>query len=81
MEEDYTLIPGSRFSIDTGGDEPTVGVFLGLSVMGSETALVVRLDDGGTRFVNSSMVVTMDLLERPSAEPERKSSPGSVYYG
>jgi|GEM_PF-2442529 len=82
MNSKYRISPGSKFSIDHGNDEPTIGVFKGLSVMGGDTALVFEMDAGVLRFINSAHIVSMDLLEESEqVEPAGSMGSDSVYYG
>lgn len=81
MAEDYSLVPGSRFTVDYGADEPITAVFKGLSVMGGETAMVFLKDDGILRYIPSANIVYMDLLEAVSPKSDKPKDSGREYYG
>lgn len=82
MNMDYMITEGSKYRVNHGDEELTEGVFKGFSVMGNDTAMVFALDDGTLRFINSSQIIFLDLLESVSVESApKKSEPGSVYYG
>ena len=83
MEQEYKVAVGSRYSVvcrlTTTQTETFEGVYRGMSVIGSETALVFDMD-GRKRLVVASLISMMDELEAAPAEPERKET-SSAYYG
>ena len=83
MNKEFMITEGSRYKISHGEDDLTEGVFRGLSVIGNDTAMVFELADGILRFINTSQIIYMDLLESaPNTDAEKKaSSDNSVYYG
>ncbi|MGN0098815.1 MAG: hypothetical protein ACI38Y_05780 [Candidatus Methanomethylophilaceae archaeon] len=81
MNMDYIITEGSKYRVNHGDEEFTEGVFRGFSVIGNDTAMVFELGDGTLRFINSSQIIFLDLLESAPAEAPKKSEPGSVYYG
>ncbi|MBQ8179417.1 MAG: hypothetical protein IJ026_03095 [Candidatus Methanomethylophilaceae archaeon] len=82
MNEEFMITRGSKYRVNHGDEEFTVGVFRGLSVIGNDTAMVFELEDGVLRFISSAQIIFMDLLEQaPDAEVPRKVETGSVYYG
>jgi len=81
LEGEYQISIGSKYRVNHGDEELTVGVFKGYSAMGTETMTVFEMEDGMLRFVNLSQIIYMDLLEgSPKGKPKKKDS-GSVYYG
>ena len=80
MTDVYAAMPGSRFRVRHGEDGVTEGILKGVSVLGSGTALVFETDEGTLRYINSSSIEYMDLIEPPAAE-EGASEPGNAYYG
>ena len=82
MNMDYMITEGSKYRVNHGDEELTEGVFKGFSVIGNDTAMVFERADGTLRFINSSQIIFLDLLEAAPVEAApRKSEPGSVYYG
>ena len=83
MNKEFMITEGSKYKVNHGEDELTEGIFRGLSVIGNDTAMVFELADGILRFVNTSQIIYMDLIEaapNDSAEPVSKAY-NSVYYG
>ncbi len=83
MEQEYRVTVGSRYSvvhrITATQAETFEGVYRGMSVIGSDTALV--FDVGGRkRMVVASLISVMDELEAAPEEPEKKET-SSAYYG
>ena len=82
MNMDYMITEGSKYRVNHGDEELTEGVFKGFSVIGNDTAMVFQLEDGTLRFINSSQIIFLDLLESaPVESAPKESEPGSVYYG
>ena len=82
MNMDYMITEGSKYRVNHGDEELTEGVFKGFSVIGNDTAMVFQLEDGTLRFINSSQIIFLDLLESaPVESAPKKSEPDSVYYG
>ena len=81
VEELYSVTIGSKYSVNVGDDDPTIGVFKGYSAMGTETAMVFQLDDGKLRFINLQQIIYLDLLEDAPKKTPKKKDQGSVYYG
>ena len=68
MTDVYAAVPGSRFRVRHGENGVTEGVLKGVSVLGGGTALVFETDEGTLRYINSSSIEYMDLIEPPAAE-------------
>ena len=83
MENEYVVAPGARFRVTWrfSRDECREfdGVYRGMSVIGSDTALVFDVD-GRKRMVVASLISVMDELEAAPEEPEKKET-SSAYYG
>ena len=92
-EHGYELKIGAKYLIRSAEDEDTIGVFSGYAIIGSESALVIRMDGGkgsagGTRYLHGrkirflmvSQITYMDLLETP-AEDERSKKRPEPFYG
>ncbi len=84
MENEHRITVGSRYSvvhrITATQAESFEGVYRGMSVIGSDTALV--FDVGGRkRIVVASLISVMDELEAAPEEPERKEPGSGAYYG
>jgi len=76
----YEIIPGSKYLIRSAEDEDTIGVFVGYSMIGSESALVIRMDGGRIRFFMVSQITYMDLLES-SVDDDRSMKVSEPFYG
>jgi len=81
MDGEFSVSVGSKYRVNHGDEELTVGVFKGYSAIGSETAMVFQLDDGVIRFINLAQIIYLDLLEAAPKKPSKKKETGSVYYG
>ncbi|MBR1973619.1 MAG: hypothetical protein IKA33_02965, partial [Candidatus Methanomethylophilaceae archaeon] len=82
MADDLFLEKGAVYKVDQGDELVTEGVFKGICMLGNDTALVFETRDGITRFINSSTVLYMDLIEpAPVREQPKTQTLGSVYYG
>ena len=79
-EHGYELKIGAKYLIRSAEDEDTIGVFSGYAIIGSESALVIRMDGGKIRFFMVSQITYMDLLET-SAEDERSKKRLEPFYG
>ncbi|MDD7423836.1 MAG: hypothetical protein PUK31_02375 [Candidatus Methanomethylophilaceae archaeon] len=79
-EHGYELKIGAKYLIRSAEDEDTIGVFSGYAIIGSESALVIRMDGGKIRFFMVSQITYMDLLET-SAEDERSKKRPEPFYG
>ena len=79
-EHGYELKIGAKYLIRSAEDEDTIGVFSGYAIIGSESALVIRMDGGKIRFFMVSQITYMDLLET-SAEDERSQKRPEPFYG
>ena len=80
VDAEYAVTIGSKYSVDHGGEDLTVGVFRGYSAMGSDTAMVFELENGTLRFINLAQIIYLDLLESAPKKTKKKDT-GSVYYG
>ena len=78
-EHGYELKIGAKYLIRSAEDEDTIGVFSGYAIIGSESALVIRMDGGKIRFFMVSQITYMDLLET-SAEDERSKKRPEPFY-
>lgn len=76
----YEIIPGSKYLIRSAEDEDTIGIFVGYSMIGSESALVIRMDGGRIRFFMVSQITYMDLLES-SVDDDRSKKVSEPFYG
>ena len=76
----YEITPGSKYLIRSAEDEDTIGVFVGYSMIGSESALIIRMDGGRIRFFMVSQITYMDLLES-SVDDDRSKKVSEPFYG
>ena len=80
VDGEYVVSVGSKYSVNVGDDDPTVGIFRGYSAMGTETAMVFELENGKLRFISLPQIIYLDLLDAPKKTSKKKDQ-GSVYYG
>ena len=71
------LKTGSVYAVTVDGEEIT-GAFLGYVMIGTETALVLK-DEEGKVYVPSASITIMRLVQQ--APEEGPESPKDVYYG
>ena len=74
----FEIKVGSKYLIRTSEDDDTIGIFEGYAMLGSESAVVIRMEGDRLRFVPTSQISFMDLLES-AAEPEKKEEPEHLY--
>ena len=74
----YELEIGSKYLIRTSEDDDTIGRFAGYTMIGTESALVIRMDGDRIRFIPATQISYMDLLES-AEEPEHRPQPEHLY--
>ncbi len=79
--DDLAIIIGSKYRVEHGDEEPTVGVFKGYSAIGPDTGMVFQLDNGTLRYILLAQIVYLDLVESAPKKASKKKESGSVYYG
>lgn len=77
-EESFELKIGSKYLVRTSEDDDTIGRFAGYTMIGTESAVVIRMEGDKIRFVPVTQISYMDLLES-CGEPEHKSQPERLY--
>lgn len=84
MKNEFAISPGAVFKVTWKATMSECrefeGTYKGLSVIGSETAMVFDVD-GTLRFLTASSVVCMDQTVAAPEEPAEKKDLGSVFYG
>ena len=82
MSASYKMETGSRYLVRDGEDKETEGIYNGLTVLGSETAIVFETE-GRIRFIRIGCIESIDVMESVPAEEEPKDARfrPSVYYG
>jgi len=81
MSENYELKAGSKYDIHFSDDDTSFYcIFLGYSMMGTESAIVVKTISGRemVRFIPVSQIAYMDLVES-AEEPVARSRPENLY--
>ncbi len=85
MKDEFFLAPGARFSVvyrvNTTKDCTVEGVYKGMAMIGTETALVLEKADGILSFINASLIVSMDQLEAAPEVQQTKASADRAFYG
>ena len=81
MSKDYlSMIEGWAYAVTVGKDKME-GRFKGYAMIGSESALVIRLSDGVTRFIPIASIKFIDLLRSCVEEKEEEKKSEQAYYG
>lgn len=79
-DKDLEITKGWKYLVKMIDNGTAVGAFAGYSMIGSESAIVLEMDDKKLRFIPSTQIAYLDLLE--SKEKKDASKKGSdVYYG
>ncbi len=81
MSENYELKAGSKYSIGFSDEEnpPIMGEFLGYTMIGTESAIVLKRSPGNKiRFIPVSQIFYIDLIES-AEEPAVRSRPENLY--
>jgi hypothetical protein len=81
LEGEFLVSAGSKYRVNHGDEEHTVGIFRGYSAMGTETMMVFELEDKTLRFINLAQIIYLDLLEDAPKKSSKRKDSGSVYYG
>ena len=72
------LTVGSKYKVKLPEDEDVYGHFVGYSMIGTESALVIKMDGDRLRYIPVAQIVYLDLLESVE-EPEHKERPERLY--
>jgi len=75
------LTEGWRYSVVAGKDSVSEGVFGGYTMLGSESAVILRMSDGVIRMIPVASIVYIDLIESGERRRPDDKRPESVYYG
>ena len=78
MSENYELKVGSKYLVKTSEEEDTIGCFVGYSMIGTESAVVISTEGNRVRFIPVAQIVYIDLLQS-AEEPERRAQPEHLY--
>ena len=77
-EETFELKIGSKYLVRTSEEDDTIGRFAGYTMIGTESAIVVRMEGEKIRFIPVTQISYMDLLES-CCEPEHRPQPEHLY--
>ncbi len=77
-QESYELTVESMYSVNLPEDVSVVGRFVGYSMIGTESAIVLRMNDDKIRFIPVAQIVYIDLLIE-AEKSERKDRPEHLY--
>ena len=76
---DTVLREGSTCSVFTDKDDVSEGTFTGYVMLGTESAIVIKMDKS-TRIIPMASIIYIDLKGSPEIKgPDGKTD--SVYYG
>ena len=75
----YELTVGSKYLIRLPDEDDTIGLFMGYTMIGTESAVVVKMDGDRIRLIPVTGLTFLDLLESASQEPEHRSQPEHLY--
>ena len=76
-QESYELTVGSMYSVNLPEDVTIRGSFAGYAMIGTESAIVLKMDGDKIRFIPVAQILYIDLIE--AAKPERKERPEHLY--
>ncbi len=76
-QESYELTAGSQYDVTVPEEEPIRGCFAGYTMIGTESAIVLKMDGDKIRFIPVAQILYIDLIE--AAKPERKERPEHLY--
>lgn len=77
-QDSYELKVGSRYCIRFSEDLDYSGTFQGYTMIGTESAVVMKDDRDKIRFIPVAQISYIDLLVSVQ-EPERRSQPEHLY--
>ena len=80
MSENLEIKVGSKYLVKIADEDDTIGHFAGYAMLGSESALVFRMDGDKIRYIPAGQIVIMDLLEAADEE-EKKPKTAELLYG
>ena len=75
----YELTVGSKYLIRLPDEDDTIGFFMGYTMIGTESAVVIRMDGDKIRFIPVTGITFLDILESASSEPEHRPQPEHLY--
>jgi len=78
-KEDLGLAEGGRYSVTAEKDTVSEGTFIGYAMLGSESAIVLRLKGGTVRMIPIAKIIQIDLLGSADRRKEEKRQE-SAYY-
>lgn len=81
MSDSYEISKGSKCLVRTGEEEDAVGLFAGYVMMGSDTAMVLRMDGDRLRYIPVAQISYVDVLEAADSEAPRPTGTAGPYYG
>ena len=76
-QESYELTAGSQYEVTIAEEDPIRGCFVGYAMIGTESAIVLKMDGDKIRFIPVAQILYIDLIE--AAKPERKERPEHLY--
>ncbi len=80
-ENEFMLNKGGRYLIRIPEEEDTIGTFRGYCALGEDTALVIEMAEGKIRFVPTSQITYVDVLEAGVKERPASIARNDVNYG
>ena len=76
MSDELGLTEGWKYSVLTD-DIRSEGIFRGYAMIGTESAIVIQLDDGTMRMIPAASIFYIDLIGTGKRAEEKKHA----YYG
>ena len=80
MSDELALVEGWTYSVSTE-KEKFEGSFKGYAMIGSGSAVVVKLPSGVTRFIPVANISYMDLVASADDRKAEEKRPEPAYYG
>ncbi len=78
MSENYELTVGSKYQVELPDDISILGTFCGYSMIGTESAIVMKVERDRIRFIPVAQITYLDLVAS-AEEPAARSRPENLY--
>ena len=75
------MTEGWRYSVATDKDTRSEGMFKGYAMLGTESAIVLQMNEGVTRIIPMASIVFIDLIGSGDRKRTEDKKQESVYYG
>ncbi|MFA6709943.1 MAG: hypothetical protein WCR24_01190 [Candidatus Methanomethylophilaceae archaeon] len=81
-DRDLEITKGWKYLVRIAEEKDAIGTFRGYSMVGSESAVVIEMENKRLRFIPVEQISYMELLENSLKEEPKTSKKGmDTYYG